>query len=449
MPLTVFHSLFLVVIQGILDFLKTWWWVIVPGILYFPARALYKYWLTWNIWYPSNKWTMLEIIPPSQIERPFKAMEMFFHSTWSIVDQPSWREEWCEGEPQNGPFWFSVEIVSKEGNVHFYLRIPKGAKGLFSSYLQTHYPQTEIKVVQDYAQGVDKKLPNEKKDIYGEEFRFAREDFYPIRTYPFFEIQPGETGGEKKIEPFVNFLEGMAQLGPGEEFWFQMILTPITNEDIPWKDQGKEKVNELAKRPQKQKPESFLKTLLKEVGSWIGTGTQVLVGGSPTAGKESEKVPPPSIEWTEAMLTPGEREIIQAIENKINKQGFKTCLRSIYIYQKDKYVSEHSKIARSYMQYFNTQNLNQIGIGGMTTRTKVHYLFRKRRLYARKKAILKRYVRRFPPYFPKRQGRGLPILNAEELASIFHFPSNLSALPPGIPRISVKKGGAPPHLPTA
>ena len=437
------------ILQGIITLIKTWWWIFAPLVLYFPARFFYKYWLQWSIWYPRQKWAMFELIPAAEIERPFKAMEAFFHSVWSIIDQPNWREEWCEGEPENGPFWFSLEIVSKAGEIHFYLRILEGMKPMFDSYIHTHYPQTEIRPVQDYTKQIPTDLPNEKMDLYGEEFYFTREDFYPLRTYPFFEIQPGETGEEKRVEPFVALMEAITQLKPGEEYWFQIIPIPIDNTDIPWQDQGREKANEIARRPKKAKPKSLLSMLLSELVSWTKALGRALTGESVQEEEKPLEIPPTEISAegeVEMRLTPGEKEILTAIENKISKHGFKTCFRNIYLYERDVYVSAHGKIGRTYMSYFNTDALNQL-VHYSKLRTRVHYFFRKRRLAARKKAILRRYIARFPPHFPKRQGPGLPILNAEELASIFHYPSQAYLLPPGVPRIPAKKGGPPPNLP--
>jgi len=85
------------------------------------------------------------------------------------------------------------------------------------------------------------------------------------------------------------------------------------------------------------------------------------------------------------------------------------------------------------------------------TKTRIHYLFRKRRLYARQRKAFKKTINRFAPLHPIRMGdnnTGTMVLSAEEAATIFHLPSKASSLPPGIPRVSAKKGGPPPNIPT-
>ena len=106
--------------------LKNWWWVILPIVLYFPAKAIYLWWLSWDVWYKEQKWMLLEIIPPSEVLKPFRAMEDIYNRLWALYDSPDWRAKWCEGQlTLGGGLWFSFEITSFEGSVHFYLRVPK------------------------------------------------------------------------------------------------------------------------------------------------------------------------------------------------------------------------------------------------------------------------------------------------------------------------------------
>ena len=259
-----------------------------------------------------------------------------------------------------------------------------------------------------------------------------REDFYPIKTYKFFEIKPEEIDPEKKLDPFSSLMEAMVKLKQGEQFWFQFVFVPITNSDIPWYDKAKEKVEELVKRPKKGKS----KTIAGETVRTLFTEHVPF-----EQEKKEEPIIPP-----EMRLTPGERDIVQGIEEKMAQQGFNSYIRGLYIYERDAYVPAHSKLSRAYFSHFSTQNLNTIMFLGKT-RTKIHYLFRKRRLRARKQSLLKKYINRFPPSYPARQGVGNMILTAEELATLFHFPMKAMELPPGVPRIPAKKGGPPPGIP--
>lgn len=404
----------------------------MPALLYPAAKFLYRWWIMWEIYYKELNWMLFEIVPPSEVVKPFRAMEDVIHSLWPIYDKANWREEWCMGELPLGPYWWSFEIASFGGEIHFYIRLEEKLRNFFESVLHAHYPEAEVFEVPDYTQNVPQNMPNESLDFYGEDYRFMKNDAYPIRTYKFFEIKPEEVYEEKRLDPLSALLERMTKLKKDEQAWFQIVLVPITDRDIPWATKGRAIADKIARRPAKPKR------------SIIGEAARSLAFGKTPFEEEKKEEPviPP-----EMKLTPGEREILQGIEDKIAKQGFKTSMRFIYVHKKGAYFSPYSKIVRSYFMHFGTQNLNVI-LYLPQTRTRVHFLFRQRRLFARKKDMFRKYVKRFPPCYPKVVGPGTLIFNAEEIASIFHLPMKAATLPPGVPRILAKKGGPPPGIPT-
>lgn len=419
------------IIYGIALLIEAWWWLAVTALLYFPARFLYRWWITWDVWYREQNWMILEIIPPQEIEKPFRAMEDVLNVLWTFYDSPNWREVWCAGQPSQG-FWFSFEIVSFEGEVHFYLRCYEKGRKLVESAFHAHYPDVEIQEAADYTKNVLQDIPNENMDMYGEDYVFTRENAYPIRTYKFFEIRPEEVEEEKRIDPLSTTLEALSKLKKGEQFWFQIVPVPILlDREIPWVKQGKALTDKIARRPKEEVP-----------GSIMGDVARVILGREKEEEKPKEIIPP------EMKLTPGEREKLAEIEAKTTKLGFKTYMRCVYLYKKEAYFSPHYKIARTHLTHFATQSLNSIVYWGRT-RTRIHYWWRKRRLYTRKKNIFRRYIERFPPAFPDLVS-GTMVLNTEELATIFHLPSKAAIMPPGIPRVPAKKGPPPaiPGLPT-
>jgi len=413
-------------------FFVAWWWLIIPAILYFPARFFHLWWIRWEIWYKELDWIVLELVPPAEVLKPYLAMEDIINALWPVYDGANWRERWCEGEMLCGPFWLSFEIVSIGGQIHFYMRILKDQKKFVESIFQTHYPEVEIFQVDDYTQNVPQDIPNGTFDLYGEYLSTMKENSYPIKTYKYFEIRPEEIEQEKKLDPFANLMEAMAKLKEGEQLWFQIVLTPITNNDIPWVDEGKALADKIARRPEASGRKSVIGELLKFV----------FYDKKPYGEEEkAESLIPP-----EMKLTPGEKEKLAAIENKIGQLGFKTYMRTVYIYTKDAFVSPNKRIPRAYVIHFSTGNLNAMKDWGKE-KTKIHYFFRERRLYTRKRKMFDLYVRRLPPLFPQMSGPGNMILNAEEIASIFHFPNRAIDLPAGVPRILAKKATPPSNLP--
>jgi len=432
--------------------LRNWWWFFFPIILFFPFKLLYLWWIKWEVWYKKINWILLEIKPPEEILKPFKAMEDIINVLWPIYDSPNWRERWCEGQPPSFAFWLSFEIASIGGIIHFYIRINKDWKDMVEATIYSQYPEMEISVVEDYTKNVPQNVPNKKFDLYSEDFTVWKDDVYPIKTYSMFFEKPEEEKRvmeEKRLDPLNSLLEALAQLKPGEQYWLQIVATPILNHDIPIFTRGREVANKLAKRPEAKKSKPFWQEAI-----------EVLIPGKPAEVPEEEV----GLIAPELRLTPGEKEILKGVETKIEKYCYNCWIRIVYLFKKDEpYFLGNYKIGRSYFTHFTTSHLNALVYMG-PTRTRIHYWLRDRRLYLRKRKNFRNYVDRFPPYFPWNMegrmvhpfdfgfypkgpglGKGTFVLSSEELATIFHFPAKITV--PAVPRVEVKKVGPPPGLP--
>lgn len=435
-----------------------WWWIFFPFISFFLFRFFYLWWIRWEVFYKKFKWILLEIKPPREVVKPFSAMENVFSMLWAVWDDPNWRERWCKGAfvPGAGG-WFSIEICSFGGEIHFYLRIPSGFRNAAESALYSQYPEVEIFEVEDYTQKVPKNIPNEKWDLYAEDYTLAKDDFYPIKTYPMFFEKPEEEKRvieEKRIDPLDALLEQLSKFQSGEQTWIQIVCCPVTDAQVPfnWIKEGRAMADKIAKRKSPSPPKNLFQEIIETF--------------FPGSAKKEEK---PSMELIapELRLTPGEKEILAGIENKIKKSSFQCWIKQVYIYKKDEpYTPGNYLLFRQYItQQLGLQNMNMIVFFG-ATRTRIHYWIKDRRLYLRKRQRFKEAIERLPSFFPwnhvgnppplikflTRFGYRLPpgkkstcILNPEELATIFHFPAKIKV--PTIARIEAKKGGPPPELP--
>ena len=102
---------------------------------------------------------LLEIKMPAEVDRPFKAMEQVYAGLWMLYDPADFYEKWIEGKYDAS---MSIEIVSIEGNIRFYLRFPEKARNLIESSIYSQYPEVEISEVEDYTKDVPKDIPNKK-----------------------------------------------------------------------------------------------------------------------------------------------------------------------------------------------------------------------------------------------------------------------------------------------
>ncbi|MCD6177858.1 hypothetical protein J7K03_01185 [bacterium] len=408
--------------------IKNWWWLPLPFLLY--PRFLF-FWRFYKMeQYDSGvKKIILEVKIPREVEKPIKAMEQVIAGFHGVHDVFTWRETWLQGEFQ---YSIALEIASLEGEIHFFIRAPAAFRSVIESNIYSQYPDAEISLAEDYTNFVPYDIPNEEWDLFGFDFVATKEDPYPIKTYKYFE-EMKETKEQKRLDPLAGLLEGMASIGQGEYMWLQIIIKPI-REEIPWQKRGKELVDKLVHR---EKKPSSLPSIFKEAADLLISGKPP--GKAPSEKKEVEVIPP------EMKLTPGEREIVKAIEEKIGKFGFVTNIRCLYIAKRDVFLKAKSRMFYGFFKNVSTENLN--GLKPWTrTLPKVQWFLKKMRTYAKQRAIFLRYKRRFSPLFP--EPGGTFVLTTDEIATLYHFPGRMVAPAPTLPRIEAKKKEAPPGLPT-
>ncbi|MCH7604391.1 hypothetical protein IID24_00100 [Patescibacteria group bacterium] len=379
---------------------------------------------------------IFEVIMPQDVVRPLKAMEAVFASLWQLYDPPNKREYWFEGQYQQN---LSIEIVSTEGVVHFYLRFPEGNYQLIEAAVYSQYPDAELREVEDYTKKFPQDIPNKDWEFWGASYKLYKPDVYPIKTYSkFFELSP-DIKEEKRLNPMSLFVEAASKIGKGEHIWIQFVCEPITIVQDDYIARGKQVVDELISRPEKEKPPSAVSDIHK-VGHMLATGQEVGIQEE----EQREFIPP------EFKLTPGEREVVSSIEEKISKSMFRVHSRFLYIAKREIYFSPTKALPLTFYSQFQTSNLN--AFTPLFT-TKVHtilfWFLDSRRRFLKKRRMFRNYTLRFPPYFPRNPGVGeMFILNIEELATIFHFPGRITAPATTAPRLAAKKGEAPLELPT-
>ena len=414
--------------------IKTWWWVLPPFLLIKPALFLWLWWRQ-ELNFKDRKYVLLEIKLPEETLKPIKAMEDVFSTFYMTArdqEPANFREKWIEGMTSFFPS-LSLEIASFGGETHFFIRTETAYRDWVQSAIYSQYPDIEILEVEDYTQFVPQDIPNEKWNLEARDWVLKKEDCYPVKTYDKFETgrEPKE---EKRVDPMAKLLEALSALKEGEQVWIQILLNaPKANKPgIDWIKEGEKIRDKLAKRPKSTKP----KPMIQEAA-------EILIKGPPKKKEEEEKeiIPP------EMKLTPGEREIVKEVEKKISKSGFGAVIRTIYLATSDVFFKPNFGLPVSFVLNFNTGNLNRFNYLSQTT-TKVKSIFwfwDKRRAFLKKRKMFKRYIMRLTPLFP--QKGGTCVLNAEELASIFHFPGRIVAPAPFVPRVEAKKGEAPPGLP--
>jgi hypothetical protein len=295
--------------------------------------------------------------------------------------------------------------------------------------------------VEDYTKFVPQNLPNKEWDCWGADYKMLIDDHYPIKTYLSFETEQ-EKEMEQKVDPVAALLEVMSKVSPGNQLWIQISGDPISEGPLmEWIAAGKKLRDKIARRPEDK----------KETRSMIQDAAQILITGNVPEEKKAEEkdiIPP------EMKLTPGERVILGEIERKMSKLCYRTHIRFLWLGKRDVWFKPNFRFAFSYFNGYATLNTNALQPIGKTI-TKIHkswflpvQWFRKRRHYLRCRKMFRNYVRRWQALYPRDLSKYTYVLNVEELASLFHFPSKGAAPAPGVARLEAKRGGGLPNLPT-
>jgi len=371
------------------------------------------------------RFTLLEIIPPQNIEKSPQPIESLFLAMAAVVRTPTVFEEFLDGYFTDP---FSLEIVGKGGDgAHIYIRTPAAMRSMVESHLYAQYPEVEIAEVPDYVDEVPAVVPNKDWNLWGTDFELTDPDPMPIKTYRHFE----EDVTGKMIDPMAGLIEILGQLPPGQHLWFQLTITPLPEK---WtKTVGLPFVQEKAGRVSK-KASPFEKIWIDITDIVKGVFTGIF---SPPefAAKEEKKEEQP----LEFRLTPGEKRTLEALEANVGKNVYDTKMRMVYLGRRDSF--DKATFVSGFIggiKQFSDQNSNGFKPND-ASKTYANYVLRDSRLKYRQRKIFSRYKDRDPT------GKTV-LLSTEELASIFHLP-DMAVVSPFIRRVAAKRGSAPSNLP--
>lgn len=426
-PLAILEGFFALPIIGDL------WWL--WGFLLFSYLAL-EFWLIYiqELWRKTEiKWVVLEIRVPRELRKTPKAMEQVFMSIHGVKNNPSsWKEKWWDGEVT---MWFSAEIVSFGGEIHFYMVVPDKHKNFVEAALYAQYTDIEVVETEDYIGRLPSTMEDLKArgyDLFGNELILAKPDAYPIRSYVDFEAAEEE----KTLDPISAMLETIAKIRPQETIWIQILFRPKV--DDSWKVESEKLVDELIDKIRKRR------------------GGEGGPSGETTA-------------FTYPFYTTGDKEVIDAIERNIAKPGFDALIRYIYIAPKEFYNEGFARrgIYSAFNQYASEAfNKFRHNIKAWTKVGWYYYpwVFPGRRKFARQRRIYQKYRTRWiyddPETSPLEKFLGITpfnwgigarakkmVLNTEELATIYHLPTNVVLTGPLLKGVEARKIGPPAGLP--
>lgn len=370
----------------------------------------------------SQKYVLLEIKPPRNIVKTPLAMEAFLSTLHLGPGEGTWYVRWMKGAVRP---WWSLEIASFEGKVHFFIWTRAGFRRMIETQIYAQYPGAQVTEAPDYTRLISAKT--EEFGIWGCDFKHGAEAPIPIKTYVEYGLDKVQKEPEQ-VDPLANLIEFMGSAGKGEYIWLQMVFRMHKGEkygnkknkkgkQYTWIDEAKELVDEIRKATR----DPYV---------------------DPATGEERPGFPNP---------TKGQSEKIAAIERNISKQGFDVGMRCIYLAREGHFNPIVISQMNALFNPFNSKGWNSIDASAWlrdfddypwelgADKLKNKY----------RKLLVEAYRRRqffFEPFSFGIAPKDIMVMSTEELATVFHIPSR-AVETPGLERIQSATSEAPPNLP--
>ena len=362
---------------------------------------------------------VLEIQLPAEITKSPAAMEIFLASFWSTGGETTFLDRLLRGGFKAR---WTLEIASNEGRISFYIHGLKIWKSAIESRIYGQFPEAKVFEVDDYVSKVAFNL--DEYDIWGAEYMKGFPQAQPIKTYIDFELDKNTDTPEIKTDPLTNLFELMNNCGKDQYLWYQIILRAHGKFDWygfyeakdRYIEEGQAKIRELmagaAKRAQ-----------------------QVLKESDIVDGKMN------------ALLTDGEKKIIEGIEHSFTKNAYDVGIRVVYIAKKDKFHGIWGAYLFRLFQVFKSASNN---LGGHPGRAMVQFDYPWEDFAGIRERVIKKLLYfhyKYRAYFYVPYDQVPSIMTTEEVATLWHFPTS-NVKTPGLNRVPSRSAEAPTNLPT-
>ena len=370
------------IISWIIGTLLQWYvWMPIVAVLVF---------LTWRNYRRIEEFTPVESVLlvleiPRTNDKQELAAEQLFASLHGILRDN--KELRLSGGQQEH---ISFEIASVNGQIRFYVWVPKTLQSFVEGQIYSQYPTVQIhQANEDYTEH-----ERDHEVAYSTELTLTTDEFLPIRTFQNFEVDPlaGVTGTLAKLET------------TGEELWIQVLARPIPDD---WQHAADRYINNIKSGRGLSLP-------------GLGGSMQWIVGILGALWQPPEQGVGQS---TAVELSDRDKTRISEAEKKATKLGYEVKIRLVYMGESNTNAKLRMQALVGTFKQFNSTNLNGF------------------------RAVKGAFGKEFLEKYRKRAfyGDGF-ILNIEELASVFHLP-HTNVETPNIVWASAKTAEPPSKLP--
>lgn len=413
--------------------------VIIGYLMPFPLA-----YLAFNLWHDYRQetfimgieWVLLEIQVPRDVIKTPAAMELIFSNAFYHKSMKGFWEQYMVGAPW---LWFSLEIVSIDGRVHFYIRTPTHIRNLVETQIYAQYPQAKVIEAEDYVWNIPQYTKNGDWNMWGCEFNKLKEDFLSIKTYKELDEMKSGTKEEFKIDPITPIVEFLGSLAKGQQMWIQIVVrqniktyrSDKTGKNVDFYKAGVEFIEKLLE-PYARSQENSHKP-----GTWafqIGMPEHL----KPIVSGVTEGLGQIHFDAGIRVITLSDKRIVP--EEKF--QELRRSSRLIFRQFAEPYSNELNRVNST---QFDAPWSDPTGLALTKVKKRMLDFYRGRTFFHPPFQYGFKYPAILSMFFPS----GSPnifVLSSEELASLYHFPGMVSETP-SFKRIESKIAKPPSNLP--
>lgn len=403
---------------ALLSFFAPLW---VPIILYkFTFLRFWQYKKAENI--SKLKTVLLELRMPRDTQKTPLAMETIISSFHFGSGEGTSYAKYFQGGTRP---WFSFEIASLGGQVRFYVWTRENLRRGIESFFYAQYPGIEIIEAEDYSRMFDPADP--ENVVWGDEIVNTKDDAIPIKTYVDYGLDKAGAKPEEQVDPLNQMLEFFGSIGPREQVWLQYVFRMTKSEKFAGKKNAK-----------------------GEDYTWKDQAKDFIKGIREAAVKDAVVINTEEREGTYATnLTPGQTDMVKAIERNISKPGFDVGIRVLYTAPKNdaKVGQMAGQLLTGIFKPFSSEAYNGFKPAAQFDAKFQGYPWEDRKGTFKEQLhheLVEVYRRR--AFFHEPYIGNWSIMSSEELATLFHVPS-ATVSTPGLPRIQSTTKAPPSNLP--
>ena len=381
------------------------------------------------------KWVLLEVQVPRDVIKSPAAMELILSNAFYQKTSKGFWEQYIQGAPW---FWFSLEMVSLDGKVHFFIRSPTRMRNLVETQIYAQYPQAKVVEVDDYTLHVPQYTKNGDWNVWGCEFTKLKDDFLPIRTYRDMEEMDSGTKEEYKIDPITPVIEFLGSISRGQQVWVQIVIrqnikmyhSHKSHKHVNFYDATFEYIEKILL--------PYTRTQKNDNGDTMGMDMR-----TPDPLKNMVKI---MVENASLIhFDCGIRVVVLSDKRLIHEDQFNNLRRDVRLIWRQYAQPNINELERINSTQFDAPWSDPTGLALTKYKKRTLDFFRMRTFFHPPLQYSFEYPKLVKAFFPSGSPKVF-VMSSRELATIFHFPGMVSETP-SFKRIESKIAKPPSNLP--